>query len=177
MTPRPKTLVISGSMGSGKTTMMGEVSDLLQRHHQAHAAIDIDAFGNAHDPAGGMDLAAIAYRNVAAVVRNYLAAGLSHFVMAGAIESRAELSQLRDAVNAIEVVVCRLRAPIAVMEHRVRMREPGLWQQKYVARVAELDGVLHAAGVEDFALSNDGTRAITEVAEEIVKRVGWLAVP
>jgi adenylylsulfate kinase-like enzyme len=177
MTLRPKTLVITGSMGSGKTTMIGEVSDLLQRHHLAHAAIDIDAFGNAHDPAGGTDLAAIAYRNVAAAVRNYVDAGLSHFVLAGAIESRAELSKLRDAVNAIDIVVCRLTAPIAVMEHRVRMREPGLWQQKYVARVAELDGVLDAARVEDFSLANDGTRAITEVAEEIVKRVGWLAAP
>jgi hypothetical protein len=80
-------------------------------------------------------------------------------------------------VNASDIVVCRLTAPIATMEHRVRMREPGLWQQKYVARVAQLDGVLDAAGVEDFSLANDGTRAISVVAEEIVKRPGWLAAP
>ena len=45
-----KALVITGSMGSGKTTLIGEISDLLAMRGVAHAAIDIDAFGNAHDP-------------------------------------------------------------------------------------------------------------------------------
>ena len=101
-----KTLVITGSMGSGKTTMMGEISDLLAIRGVAHAALDIDAFGNAHDPAGAIDLAAIAYRNVAAVVRNYAMEGVNTFVMAGAIETGAELSRLREAVGGdAEIVV------------------------------------------------------------------------
>ena len=99
MTARLKVLVITGSMGSGKTTMIGEVSDLLARCGVRHAALDIDAFGNAHDPDGSIDLAAMAYQNLSAAVRNYRAAGVSTFVMAGAIESRDELAQLRDAAR------------------------------------------------------------------------------
>jgi hypothetical protein len=167
-------LVITGSMGSGKTAMMGEVSDLLAERGVRHAAIDIDALGNAHDPEGAIDLAAIAYQNVGAAVRNYAAAGVTTFIMAGAIESRTELVQLRDAAAATDVIVCRLMAPIAVMQERVRVREPGMWQQRYVDRVAVLDARLDEAAVEHFSVRNDGARPITALGVEILKRTGWL---
>ena len=168
-----RVLVITGSMGSGKTTMMGEVSDLLSTRGVVHAAIDIDAFGNAHDPAGAIDLMAIAYRNVAAAVRHYAAEGVKTLVMAGAIETRDELEQLRCAVNATDLVVCRLKAPLVVMQQRVRGREPGIWQQKYVDRVAALEDVLDKAAVEDFSVVTDGSRRVTDVAREILQRAGW----
>ena len=56
----------------------------------------------------------------------------------------------------------------------VRMREPGMWQQRYVDRVAVLEAQLDTAAVEHFSLPNDGGRSITEVGEEILKRTGWL---
>ena len=60
------------------------------------------------------------------------------------------------------------------MQERVRVREPGIWQQKYVDRVAVLEARLDAAAVENFRLLNDGARSITELGEEILKRTGWL---
>jgi len=168
-----KTLVITGSMGAGKTTMIGELSDLLAASGVAHAAIDIDALGSAHVPRAAIDLAAIAYRNLAAVVRNYAAEGVTSFVLAGAIETAPELALLRDAVGEGELVVCRLRAPVDLMENRVRAREPGVWREKYVGRVALLEETLDQAALEDFAVANDGGRPITEVAREILQRAGW----
>jgi ABC-type dipeptide/oligopeptide/nickel transport system ATPase component len=41
-------IVITGSMGSGKSTTMAEASDLLTSADIAHAAIDLDAFGLGH---------------------------------------------------------------------------------------------------------------------------------
>lgn len=168
-----KTLVMTGSMGAGKTTMIGELSDLLAASGVAHAAIDIDALGSAHDPRAAIDLAAIAYRNLAAVVRNYADEGVTSFVMAGAIENAPELARLRDAIGEGELVVCRLRAPVDLMENRVRVREPGMWREKYVGRVALLEETLDEASLEDFTVANDGSRPITEVAREILQRAGW----
>ena len=45
-----KVLVISGSMGSGKTTVLAEASDLLAAADIPHAAIDLDALALAHLP-------------------------------------------------------------------------------------------------------------------------------
>ena len=47
-----KVLVISGSMGSGKTTVLGEASDLLGAAEIIHAAIDLDSLALGHLPAG-----------------------------------------------------------------------------------------------------------------------------
>ena len=46
-----KVLVISGSMGSGKTTVLGEASDLLAAAEILHAAIDLDTLALGHLPA------------------------------------------------------------------------------------------------------------------------------
>src|SRR6266404_2571668 len=43
-------LIITGGMGAGKTSVLGEASDLLALRHITHAAIDLDAFGLAHLP-------------------------------------------------------------------------------------------------------------------------------
>ena len=37
-------LIIRGSMGAGKTSVLGEASDLLALRHITHAAIDLDTW-------------------------------------------------------------------------------------------------------------------------------------
>ena len=54
--PRPmRVIVITGSMGSGKTTVLGEASDLLTARGVVHAAIDGDALANGHLPVSSPD--------------------------------------------------------------------------------------------------------------------------
>ncbi len=43
-------LIITGTMGAGKTTVLAEASDILALLHITHAAIDLDALGLAHLP-------------------------------------------------------------------------------------------------------------------------------
>jgi hypothetical protein len=63
-------LIITGTMGAGKTTVLGEASDILALRHIVHAAIDLDALGLAHLPsATGND--AVMYKNLQAVSKNY----------------------------------------------------------------------------------------------------------
>jgi hypothetical protein len=128
-----KVIVISGSMGSGKTTVLAEASDVLAAGGVVHAAIDVDALGVAHLPEEAwIDLA---HRNLASVWANYAAAGVTR-LLAEAIESRAGLDQIRKAIPDCEIVVCRLRAQLGTMQRRVSLREPGMLREKLVARVA-----------------------------------------
>lgn len=164
-------LVISGSMGAGKTTVMNEVTDLLAAQGIVHAAIDLDTLGIVHLPPGA-PTDDLMYANLAAIWANYATAGVKRLVIARALETRAELDRLRAAVREAQVVVCRLRAPVARMEMRVREREAGIWQAKYVKRVAELDGLLDVAAVDDFSINND-ERTVTEVARELLQQARW----
>jgi adenylylsulfate kinase len=165
-------IVISGSMGAGKTTVMAEASDVLAHSGRVHAAVDLDTLGIAHLPERA-SIADVTYANLRSVGANYAAAGVSRLLVAAAVESRGDLERMRDALHAFEIIVCRLRAPLATMEERVRLREPGMYQQEFVGRVANLERRLDAAALEAFTLINDG-RPVTDVARELLVRAGWI---
>ena len=166
-----KVIVISGSMGSGKTTVLAEASDLLAARGVVHAAIDLDALGIAHVPGG--ERIDLIHRNLASIWENYAAAGVTRLLLAEAVESRAELDRIQNAIPGSTVVVCRLRARLETMQQRVSVREPGMLREQFVARVAELDTLLDRAQLEDFSLVNDDG-AVTDVARELLVRAGWI---
>lgn len=159
-------------MGAGKTSVLGEASDILTLQHRAHAAIDVDALGLAYLPtASGND--EVMHGNVRSVCNNYASLGVTRFLLARALESRGELDLYRGIVLATNTVVCRLIANIETMERRVKERESGLSQRDYVARVAKLNVILDLAQLEDFSISSEN-RSITEVAQEMLARAGWI---
>jgi hypothetical protein len=158
-------------MGSGKTSVLGEASDLLARLHIIHAAIDLDALGLAHIESG--ETRTVMYRNLQCVCENYAALGVTRLLMARAIEDHAELEFCRAVVSATNTVVCRLMASVETMEQRVRMRESGMMQQDYLARVRELNAILDRARLEDFIV-NSANRSVTEIAQEMLIKAGWI---
>jgi hypothetical protein len=166
-------LIITGTMGAGKTTVLGEASDILALRGIAHAAIDLDALGLAHLPsAAGCD--GVMYGNLQSVCENYASLGVRRLLLARAIEDRAELELCSGVVSASNTVVCRLTASIEATERRVRLRESGVSQQDYVARVAELNTILDRAQLENFTITNENRR-LTDVAHELLVKAGWIS--
>jgi hypothetical protein len=89
------------------------------------------------------------------------------------MEYRAQLERCRDIIPAANPIVCRLTATVQVMEQRVKMRETGISQQDYVARVARLNVILDRARIEDFTVTNEN-RSLTDVALEMLAKAGWI---
>jgi ribose 1,5-bisphosphokinase PhnN len=167
-------LIITGTMGAGKTTVLGEASDILALRHVVHAAIDLDALGLAHLPSAvGNDNDGVMYRNLESVFKNYASLGVRRFMVARAMGGRTELELCRSIISATNTVVCRLTASIEVMQQRVEMRESGVSQREYVARVRKLNAILDGARLEDFTISNEG-RSMAEVAHEMLCKAGWM---
>lgn len=162
-------LIISGSMGAGKTTVMSEASDLLCAAGIDHAAIDLDALMIGHLPPHA---AALTGLNLAAIWHNYRAFGIRRLLLAGAIESRARLDEIRSSIPGARIVICRLRATVHTMEDRVRWREPGTLQSELIERVSVLDAELDASALHDFVVEND-QRPVTDVAREMLTMAGW----
>jgi hypothetical protein len=166
-------LIITGTMGAGKTTVLGEASDILALRHIAHAAIDLDTLGLAHLPSAASN-DGVMYRNLESVCKNYASLAVRRFLVARAMEDRAELELCRGVVSATNTVVCRLTASIEAMQQRVRMRELGVSQREYVARVAKLKVILDRARLEDFTVTSE-SRSLTEVAHEMLVKAGWIS--
>ena len=166
-------LVVSGSMGSGKTVVVSEASDLLADAGTAHAAIDLDCLSIIY-PAQERYGQRLMFANLAAIWPVYAAAGAERLLVARVVEDRSELQQYREAVPGAEPIVCRLRAPIQTMQGRLRTREPGMFQKKAIARSAELDRILERARAEDFTVDNGPARPVTQVARDVLSQAGWL---
>jgi len=166
-------LIITGSMGAGKTSVLAEASDILALRHIVHAAIDLDALGLAHLPsAAATD--GVMYRNLQSVCENYAALGITRLLLARAVEDRTELELCRRAVSAQNTVICRLTASIATMQQRVKIRESGVLQREYVNRVAILDAILDRARLEDFVVINEN-RSVSDAAKEMLIKAGWIS--
>lgn len=166
-------LIISGGMGAGKSTVLAEASDILGLRHIAHAAIDLDALGLAHLPSAASN-DGVMYRNLQSVCKNYASLGVRRILLARAMEDRAELELCRGIVSATNTVVCRLTASIEAMQQRVKMRESGVSQGEYVARVEKLNAILDRARLEDFTVSSE-SRPLTEIAHEMLVKAGWIS--
>jgi hypothetical protein len=132
----------------------------------------LDALSLAHLPSAALS-DGVMYDNLRSICRNYAALGVPRFLLARAIESEAQLKLCRDIIPAANTVVCRLTASIEAMERRVQMRDLGISQREYVARVAKLNVILDRAQLEDFAVTNED-RPLTEVAIEVLVQAGWI---
>jgi hypothetical protein len=166
-------LIITGAMGAGKSSVLAEASDLLALRHIVHAAIDVDALGLAFLPAACAN-DAVMYRNLQSVCKNYVSLGVTRLLLARALENRAELDLCRNIVPTANTIVCRLTASIETMEQRVKIRESGVSQREYIARVAELNAILDCARLQDFSITNEN-RPLTEVARDTLIRAGWIS--
>jgi len=160
-------------MGAGKASVLDEASDILAKRQIVPAAIDVDALGLAHLPSGDCN-DAVMYANLWSVCKNYAAIGVQRFLLARAIEDRAQLERCRDIVPTTNTVVCRLTATVAAMKQRVKTRETGILQREYVARVAKLNAILDRARLEDFIVAN-GNHSLSDVAWEMLIKAGWIS--
>jgi hypothetical protein len=159
-------LIITGTMGAGKTVVLAEASDILVRRQIVHAAIDLDALALGHLPSAACS-DQLMFDNLRSIFGNYAALGVQRFIVARAIENSAQLKICRDIIPAEKTIVCRLTASVPTMEHRVQMRDFGILQREYVDRVAKLKAILDQACLEDFTVVNEN-RSLTDVALEVL---------
>jgi ribose 1,5-bisphosphokinase PhnN len=169
---RPKVIVISGTMGAGKTTVLGEASDILAERQVVHGVIDLDGAAAVGLPEEATRH--LAADNLAALFGNLVERGIEHVMVAVAVETRSDLQDLRRAMSEPEMVVCRLVAADGTLEQRIRVREPGMCQEQFVSRSRQLGAILEMAAVEDFTEGNDHGRSITDVAMAMLQRAGWI---
>lgn len=170
----PQALLITGTVGAGKTSVADAAGDLLADATIPNAVIDLDWLRRSWpSPPGDRFNFGMALRNLRSVARNFLDHGTVRLVMAGVVESREERRQYEDAVG-VDLIVCRLRVDLSTVRRRLTKRHQDTPDQLrwHLDRSGELDRILDRARVEDATVdANDGS--VTEVAEAVLSAVGW----
>lgn len=169
-------LLVTGPVGVGKTTVAGEMGMLLLDAEVPHATVDFDELTACYPRPADDDRwgTRLGLTNLAALWKNYQAAGARRLLIARVIESRSELDGFREAVPEADIVVVRLRAAPETLLSRVRQRGPGQGMEWHLNRAIELAPLMDAQQVEDVLIETDG-RDATTIAQDILIRVGWLS--
>jgi adenylylsulfate kinase len=166
-------LLITGTLGSGKTVLAADIGELLAAREPRTAIIDLDWLGWVSPAPDGLH--AIDYlilSNLAAVWPNFEAAGAGRLVLARTVLDGELIEGLGEAIGSVSLTIVRVTASAATIAERLGARDTGAVLAQHLAEAAEFAGVLDKMGAEDFQVSNDG-RPIREVSEEIVARAGW----
>jgi adenylylsulfate kinase len=165
---------ITGTVGSGKTTIAFAVSAILTSAGRPHALVDLDELTRCYPkPADDRFHTVLAFRNLAALWANYRDAGAERLILSAVTEDRvADLERLAAAVPGAKPVVVRLRADRDVIRSRLRRRHvDGLGLDWHLTRAPVLEAILDAAGVADFEIANDSSTET--VAKKVLKAAGW----
>ena len=156
-------LVLTGSPGSGKSSVLDALSTLLE--------IDAIAFGaiESEQLARGWPWLAISesLRQLAAVTDLQRAAGRDLFLVVATTETSLELQEVIDALAVDRVLVVCLYAPPEVVAGRIAVRESDAWPGKrpLIAHARELAMSMRAITGIDVVLDTDGRSAVVVAAQ------------
>jgi cellulose biosynthesis protein BcsQ len=119
-------VILTGTIGVGKTSVALEMSEILAARGVHHALVDLDALSYvfprpSDDPYGQR----VALQNLEAVWRNDQQHGAQRLILVRVVESKTELDLYRAAIPGADITVCRVLASAGQIASRIRAREIG----------------------------------------------------
>ena len=165
-------LIISGTLGAGKTTVAIEIGRQLELSHLPCAVIDLDwlnwvCLDNDFD-----DYDCLAIKNLLSIWPNFRALGVTYLILARALIHSKPIEMLKSAWPETSCKVVQLLASPDTIRARLRNREAGFTLREHLDEVNAITAKLDAVKLEQFTVTNEN-RSIAEVAREVIYVTGW----
>src|SRR5262249_25298851 len=139
-------LLFTGATASGKSTIAGEASALLRDARVPHAFVDLARIGSSWPvPDDDPWNEPLLHRDLGCMWANSRAAGARRLLLCRVLEARSLLRHVVEAVPGADVTVIRLRAPLPVLQARIRAREAAADPAWYLGAAAYLVEALERA--------------------------------
>ena len=165
-------LFITGTVGSGKTTVATEIGEQLARMGLPNAVIDLDWFGwvNVGGDFNGYDQ--LIMQNVISTWPNYRSVGVQYLVLARMLLQREPLDVIRRSFPNTLITVVRLTAPKDTLEKRLSQRDSGETLREHLDEMESMNAILDKLHLEDATIRNEDGK-VQETAEQIIQIIGW----
>jgi gluconate kinase len=168
------TLVLSGTIGAGKTAIATDIGEILRERGVTVAVLDLDWLGwLCRATEVDEDVEDLIIQNLKAVWPNFIAAGAERFVLARVLQSRAHVDSLSGAIPEADMRVVRLASPPELVERRLRARDSGAVLEEHLVETQRFAAELEEARAEDLIVTND-ERPLREVSLELLASVDWI---
>jgi dephospho-CoA kinase len=161
-------LVITGTVGAGKTVVGAEISRQLQASGVPHHWQDLDALTYtfprpARDPRGLETMRS----NLTFIWHGAIDRGAEVAVLAGRLENAEEIDLIRRAIPGAAITTVQIVAPKDQLATRLTNREVGIDHDWSLRESIELDQRIFAADFTDALIVHDSSRLPTIAAEVI----------
>lgn len=168
------TLIISGPVGVGKSSVANEISNVLCDQKIAHTLVDLDALTQTYprpsdDPYG----TGLAIRNLLNLWQNAKTLGSRNLIIARVIEQNSEISEIGKVVPDANFIVCQLQAKDETLVKRISQREIGSGKVGHIERALKLSASLRKSAPANITIETD-EKTVVEIAKEIASLVRWL---
>jgi len=168
-------VILTGTVGAGKTTTLHALGAVLAERGVPHARIDADAVRQLHPaPPGDPFHQELELRHLGALSRSFRDAGARVVLVAAVVERAADVARYAEALGSRTPLLVRLTADPDAVRARLDVRHADdadalAW---HAARAPELAAVLDAAGL-DAVLIDTTSRTPAEVAAAIADHGRW----
>ena len=169
---RTEILILSGSVGAGKTAIAFAIHDILTVNEVPHACLDLDQFTYSWPSVGPYNTDTV-FSALEKVWPVYQAAGIRKLVLARVVETKKGLKRYSKALENSSIVLCRVTASEETRKSRLQDREFGESLKWHLKRTVELERLLTDAALENFVIVNEN-ESIECVAEKTLKLIKWL---
>ncbi len=170
-----RVLLLTGTIGVGKTTLAEAISEELHEQERRHALIDLDWLGQVYPlPDGHQPYSyQLALENLAAIWSNFIKAGAERAVVAGTILDREQLDRFRRAVGRGRVTVALVWAPEEMVKERIAKRDRGALLGDFLSRSAAVAAEIEAADIHDLVAVNNEIDP-RPLARDLLRRLAWI---
>lgn len=168
----PRALLLTGTLGAGKTTVAIEIGEVLTEHATPHAVIDLDWLCWAGPDFDSETIHALLRDNLAMVAQRFRRNGIGSFVLARGLLDPSHREAVRAAMPEVDLRVVRLDASAATLRQRLTARDSGANLDTHLSELAGFTELVERARVEDAVVRND-FGPIREVALAALAAAGW----
>lgn len=173
--PAVKGVVITGTIGVGKTTLAEATSEVLHERGLRHALIEVDWLGQVYPAPEARDPynVGLSLKNLAEIWTNYVATGITYAVVSMTLENRGQLDRLRAAMSGCQLTVVRATARPETVAERIRGREFGNLLEDFLKRTDDLARSIEEANLGDLSIGTDDHPPM-DLARALLKLLGWI---
>lgn len=168
------TVLINGSVGTGKTTTAEALGDMVRRRGIPGAVIDVDWLRRSWpSPADDPFRTALAMENMQVITANFRRAGARLIVVANVVETVEELERTAVALAARSMLHVRLTAsPDAVLSRLMKRHDEDETALRWHAqRHPELADILDRASFMNDLRIDTTDKPVADVAREILTAI------
>ncbi|MGH6804914.1 MAG: hypothetical protein ACREC3_16370, partial [Methyloceanibacter sp.] len=171
----PKGIVLlTGTLGSGKTTVAIEVARVAEGRGVPCAAIDLDWLCWVHPrvPITDSQRDNLILQNLLSLWFNFHGVGVEYLVLARALLDDTLLAALERVFPQTRVTVLRIDASPQTIERRLTRRDTGEILEEHLRQSAAITIAVEKAALEDAIVLNDCER-VSDVAQQVLDVLAW----